>query len=203
MKFSFRRLRKSLKTKQDPEEYVRLEEELDTLLFLEKEGYINVYFGDESGFDLDPSIPYGWQPIGTYKGIVPQNSKRRNVFGLLSTKNHFVGYDVIGSINSDLIIEFMDDFVKEITQKTIIVLDNATIHKSKAFQKRREVWEAQDVYIWYLPTYSPHLNRIETLWRKIKYEWLRPNDYLNWNTLNNAIDEILANIGRKYAIAFA
>ena len=111
MKFSFRRLRKSLKTKQNPEEYLRLEEQLNSLLSLEKEDYLNVYFGDESGFNLDPSIPYGWQPIGIYKGIVPQSSKRRNVFGLLSTKNHFIGYDVVGSMNSDLIIGFIDDFV--------------------------------------------------------------------------------------------
>lgn len=203
MKFSFRRLRKSLKRKQNPEEYLRLEEQLNNLLSLEKEGYVDVYFGDESGFNLDPSIPYGWQPIGVYKGIVPQSSKRRNVFGLLSTKNHFAGYDVIGSMNSDLVIGFIDDFVNKIKQKTIIVLDNATIHKSKAFQRKKAEWEEQDLYIWYLPTYSPHLNRIEILWRKIKYEWLKPNDYLNWKTLNNAIDEILANIGKRYVINFA
>jgi transposase len=196
-------LRKSLKKKQNLDEYLRLEEQLNDLLSLEKEGHVDVYFGDESGFNLDPCIPYGWQPIGIYEGIVPQSSKRRNVFGLLSTKNHFASYDVIGSMNSDLVIGFIDDFVNKIKQKTIIVLDNATIHKSKAFQKKKTEWEEQDLYIWYLPTYSPHLNRIEILWRKIKYEWIKPNDYLNWKTLNMAIDDILANIGKKYIIDFA
>ena len=30
----------------------------------------------------------------------------------------------------------------------------------------------QDGYLFYLPTYSPHLHNIETLWRNMKYEWL-------------------------------
>jgi len=66
---------------------------------------------------LTPSIPYGWQPIGDYNAIVAQKSKRKNVFGLLSTANHFIGYDTIGSINADLLISFIDDFAQNITKK--------------------------------------------------------------------------------------
>jgi transposase len=35
----------------------------------------------------------------------------------------------------------------------------------------------------YLPPYSPHLNLAEVLWRKLKYEWLRPEDYFQAETL--------------------
>ena len=48
--------------------------------------------------------------MGEYTGIIPQKSKRRSVFGLLSTANHFVGYDTLDSINADLLISFIDDF---------------------------------------------------------------------------------------------
>jgi len=44
-----------------------------------------------------------------------------------------------------------------------------------------------------LLTYSPHLNLIETLWRKIKLEWLKPEDFENKHTLHKAINNILAN----------
>jgi transposase len=171
-------------------------------LSLEKQGDLTVYFADESGFNLTPSIPYGWQPIGEYNAIVPQKSKRRNVFGLLSTANHFVGYDTMGSINADLLISFIDDFAQNITKKTVIILDNAPFHKSNLIEDKRLEWEKKGLYIWFLPTYSPHLNRIETLWRKVKYEWLKPGDYDNWDTLTKALDNIFNNIGSIYKIKF-
>ena len=63
-------------------------------------------------------------------------------------------------------------------------------------------WCKKDLYIWFLPKYSPHLNRIETLWRKIKYQCLKPHNYTSWETLNNALDDIFINIGSKYSIQF-
>jgi transposase len=191
-----------LKPKQDAIEYQRLSQELKDLLSLEEQGKLTVYFADESGFSLTPSIPYGWQPIGQYTGIIPQKSKRQNIFGLLSTANHFVGYDTTGTINADLMIAFIDDFAQNITQKTVIILDNAPFHKSYQIEEKRLEWEEQGLHIWFLPTYSPHLNRIETLWRKAKYEWLKPSDYDNWDTLLKALDNIFTNIGVKYKIKF-
>ena len=54
----------------------------------------------------------------------------------------------------------------------------------------------------YLPTYSPELNLIEILWRKIKYEWLPLNCYVNYQTLKKAVLEILKNFGSKHRITF-
>lgn len=170
---------------------------------LEDQGYLKVYFADESGFSLDPAIPYGWQPCGKYTAIVPQKSKRRNVFGLFTRDNEFEGYDTTGSINAELLIAFIDDFALKTKQKSVIVLDNAPFHHANIFKNKIEEWAKQDVFIWFLPTYSPHLNKIETLWRKIKYEWLKPQDYLNWDTLNVALDDIFNNIGYKFKINFA
>ena len=58
-------------------------------------------------------------------------------------------------------IAFLDDFAKQIKQKTVIVLDNAPIHHSDEFQEQIAVWEEQDLHIFFLPAYSPHLNIIE------------------------------------------
>ena len=59
------------------------------------------------------------------------------------------------------------------------------------------------IYIFFLPTYSPHLNLIETLWRKIKYEWLKPQDYLNFEILTDAVESIILDVGKKYKINFS
>lgn len=195
-------MRKWLKPKQNEAEYARLAAELEELLQLEDHGYLQVYFGDESGFCLDPCVPYGWQARGQYTGIVPQKSLRRNVFGLFSRANQFAGYDTFGSMNAELLGACLDDFATTITQKTVIVLDNAPFHHAALLKGKIAEWQEQDLYLWFLPAYSPHLNLIETLWRKIKYEWLKPPHFATWQCFNEALDEILAKIGSKYTIQF-
>jgi len=53
-----------------------------------------------------------------------------------------------------------------------------------------------------LPGYSPHLNIIEILWRRMKYEWLKPSDYLSFESLTTAIKGILSKLGTEYGINF-
>ena len=74
-----------------------------------------------------------------------------------------------GSIKTEFIIEAIDKLKETLTKPSVIVLDNARIHHSKLFQSNIEKWQNQGLYIFYLPAYSPHLNRIETLWRHTKY----------------------------------
>ena len=85
---------------------------------------------------------------------------------------------------------------------SVIAVDNITIHHSNNFKDKIQEWEEQGLYIFYLPRYSPHLNLIETLWRKIKYEWLKAHHYLNWDTFVAALDYIFCNIGREFNINF-
>ncbi|MBD2768004.1 transposase [Hymenobacter sp. BT664] len=40
----------------------------------------------------------------------------------------------------------------------MLVLDNAKIHPTAAFQARLAAWEAQEGDIFYLPAYGPYLN---------------------------------------------
>jgi transposase len=54
---------------------------------------------------------------------------------------------------------------------------------------------------YFLPPYSPELNRIEILWRKIKYEWLTFKNR-DTKTLRADFNEILDNFGTKYQLSF-
>ena len=40
----------------------------------------------------------------------------------------------------------------------------------KAARENQSAWEERGLFVWFLPTYSPHLNIAEILWRKLKYE---------------------------------
>lgn len=195
-------MRRCLKSLRDSTEYNEKLNELNDLLRLEKQGFIKIYYGDESGFNLTPAVPYGWQPKGEYIGILSQKSATTNVFGLLSRDNDFEAYTLVGSMNADCLMVFIDDFACRLTQPTVIILDNAPFHHSNLISEKIRQWKELDLFIWYLPTYSPHLNIIETLWRKIKYEWLKHYDYHDKNTFDQALEHILRNIGSEFTINF-
>jgi transposase len=61
----------------------------------------------------------------------------------------------------------------------------------------------QGVFLHFIPAYSPELNLIEILWRKIKYEWLPVNSYKSYPIMKDAVLEILQRFGKKYVITFA
>ncbi|MGY6276386.1 transposase [Methylomonas sp. MgM2] len=54
---------------------------------------------------------------------------------------------------------------------------------------------------YFLPPYSPELNRIELLWHKMKYEWL-PFKTFTPDELEQAIDEIGHGFGSQYTLTF-
>ena len=64
------------------------------------------------------------------------------------------------------------------------------------------VLHRKGLYLFFLPKYSPHLNLAETFWRKAKYEWLKPADYLSFEKFKEKVIEIFANNGTKYLIKF-
>jgi transposase len=170
---------------------------------LQKENRIDLVFSDESGFQLVPNLPYGWQAKGTYIRLLPRRGKCLSVFGLLSTENKLTCYPTEQTTNAAFIIQCLDDYATKIKKPTVVIMDNAPIHRAKIMMEKRKEWESMGLSLFFLPKYCPHLNRIETLWRKIKYEWIKPKDYYSWGTFTKAVKNILASFGsNQYNIKF-
>ena len=71
---------------------------------------------------------------------------------------------------------------------TVIVLDNAGIHRSKVVRAAvPELW-AQRVYLYYLPPYSPERGAIAPVLRVIKHDELPERRYPSVPALTAAID---------------
>ncbi len=187
---------------QNLDEYEQKRLTLFTLLLLAQGGYIDLCFGDESGFSLIPTVPYGWIKKGKQACILSRHSGRVNVFGLLSTTGKLTTYQKQESLNADFIIECLNDFASTIQLPTVIVLDNAPLHRSTAFQTKQAGWEAKGLYLFFLPKYSPHLNRIERLWKQIKHSWLKAQDYLSLEHLKQALSRILTGFGTDFTLSF-
>jgi len=134
--------------------------------------------------------------------ICPEKSKRPNVFGPLPKDNDLQSCSTTGTICPNLTVAFPDGFSTRITQKTVVVLDNARIHHSGEYGRQMARWEQQDSHVFSLPTYRPHLNLIERLRLKVKYEWPKPQDYQSFEMLNDAVETILNRIGKKLKTDF-
>lgn len=71
-----------------------------------------------------------------------------------------------GTCNTELFNFWLKDvLVPALNHGQIIVLDNATFHKS---QKTKDLIEAAGCQILFLPPYSPDLNPIEVFWANLK-----------------------------------
>jgi len=165
-------------------------------------GEIDLYFGDEAGFSMQPVLPRAWQAKGERIGIFPQRDKKLNLFGIFRADNVAVTYQTKDNINSRFLISAIDDFCRYVEKPTVLVLDNAPVHRSKLFQEQLEKWQEKDLYVFFLPRYCPHLNKAETFWRKAKYEWLKPSDYASFVKYERKIKEIFNGIGLQYKVNF-
>ena len=175
---------------------------MEWLQLAAKQPHFQVVFADESGFSLTPCVPYGWQAPGQRYCLPTQRSLTQSIFGLLSQHNQLWTYWAKKSINSEFVIECLNNFVRQLNKVTLLVMDNARIHTAKAFQACLPEWEEKGLLIFYMPAYSPHLNRIERLWQKVKYEWLKAPDYASTQTLHNALRHIFHQFGKQYNILF-
>lgn len=198
----WKRVRTSLSNKKNKQQFEIAQKEIAELKQKNEQKKITLCYYDESGFTLVPKIPYAWQKVNETIEIPSSRSKSFNVLGLLSPNTYFESIVIEGTVTADIVINYFDEFAKSLTQETWVILDNAPTHKSEAFQARITEWKNKNLYLYFLPAYSPELNLIEILWRFIKYKWLAFSAYLSINHLEKALMEVLANIGTKYQITY-
>ena len=68
-----------------------------------------------------------------------------------------------------------------------LVIDNATFHKGGRIE---ELVQAAGCEVWYLPPYSPDLNRIEKCWSWLKSRIRKQLDH--FGTLREAMEHVLS-----------
>lgn len=199
----WKRMRRSVKGRRDQGEFERVQEEITALHEQEAAGEVGLYYFDESGFSLTPDVPYAWQAVGETIEIPSSRSKRLNVLGFCNKQQDFHATTVQGYVDSEIVIACFDQFCDTINKKTIVVVDNASMHTSSKFKGKLGEWEENGLIVKYLPTYSPELNLIEIVWRLIKYNWLPLSAYLSFKNLKSELQQVLDGIGSEYQINFA
>lgn len=105
-------MRKSLKSLRDPLDFAKCQRELEALQKQEDQGKIDLYYFDESGFTLDPYIPYAWQEPGTVIEIPARKSGRINVLGFMNRKNDLHPFLFEQSVDTSVVIACFEAFSK-------------------------------------------------------------------------------------------
>jgi transposase len=188
----------------DEEEYRLCKQELIEHMEAAVTGEIDLFYFDQSGFGRTPYIAYAWQDRGTTLEVPCREGKRINVMGLYSLMEATLRTEMTTeNITSAKVIDFLEDFSQTLTKFTVVVIDNASIHTAKVMTEKLPEWEERNLYLYFLPTYSPELNLIEILWRQVKYRWLSLQAYSSFESLWNNLSEIFLGIGTKYKLYFA
>ncbi len=85
-------------------------------------------------------MPYAWSPIGRpWEVTAYSRSRRLNVLGFLSRAGKLVYHTTTETVTTETVIEAFDQFViqKDPDTFAVVVLDNASMHRSKAFRRKR------------------------------------------------------------------
>jgi transposase len=203
----WKRARCGLARERDEEGFRLCEQELAEHLQASGRGEIKLLYLDESGFNGVPYIPYAWQDKGATLELPCPKGKRINVLGVLSVSEAKLDAHIPdGKMTSEFVLKVLDG-ISEKTKAddipTVLTLDNASIHTAKVVQNKRAEWEEKNLFLYFLPTYSPELNLIEILWRKIKYEWLPFDAHESYGKLRSCLERIFNGFGSEYNIIYA
>ena len=173
---------------------------------------VDLYYLDQCG--LAPTLPtsYTWARAGV-RVVVPYEApqgRRVNVLGALAplgSRRRLVWRSrtkADGLLDSTVFLDFLWREVAALPappealptgyqrgRPCAVVLDNYSVHHSKAVQAALPALEAVGVTLFYLPPYSPELNAIEPRWGRLKYEQLQVRSYQTAEALQAAVDEAL------------
>ena len=130
------------------------------------------------------------------KGSKPQlpfwfSSVKANIFGaLVDGKKMF--FDWYEGLNAHSFVEFLKKFIPTLNpnKKYVFILDNASAHKAKMTMEFIKSL-SYNIYIEYIPPYSPQLNCIETCWKIVRHEVTISNFFKTIEKLKEGVEMFL------------
>jgi len=206
--YAWKRCRRSLRAQRDPAAFAACQDRLRELHQAEARHEVAVVYVDECRFSRQAPVPYAWQRRGQPPVELPavRGSGGHSVLGFWQA--HAPGqplqaYVRAGALTADLFVLAVTDFAQSLDRPTVLVLDNASIHRAHVVRACHAEWAASGLTLLFLPPYSPELNHIELLWHRCKHYWVRPEDYQSDHTLLQRIEYVLNRIGKNYTVTFA
>jgi putative transposase len=201
MKSRYRRTASTVKHKQDPAKAARAGVVLGHLADRAESGMIELFYLDECGFA--PSLPngYSWCLPGHRKLVRYEYPQGRRV-NVLATYNPFVPASRLAATAFERTLTSADllECLRALPAASVprvVVLDNAGMHTSKAVKARRKELAGRGIYLYYLPAYSPELNRIEPVFKQVKHHEIPRRSHTSKAELRASVESGFDSYGRK------
>jgi transposase len=129
----------------------------------------------------------------------PAGRKRFNVLGAVDalTKELITVVNET-TVNAETVCQLLVKLAAHVTEGSItVVLDNARYQKYALVQ---EYAAALGIELLYLPSFSPHLNLIERLWRFVRKECLYSHYYATYPEFRAARETCLTTAHREHRL---
>ena len=151
--------------RQDPKKRKAFLHELKELI---EQPDVDIWYADETGVEGEPKGRRLWAQKGSKPRIVKNGDHiRLNILGMVRPRDgEFFAIEASHS-DTDVFQVFLDQAarcIKPKRTKNILIVDNASWHTSPKLN-----WHFFQPK--YLPSYSPDLNPIESLWLILKNNW--------------------------------
>jgi transposase len=113
---------------------------------------------------------------------------------------HGLEEDEVGVIDSEVFLAFVwqlagrpveapEDGRRE--RPLVVVVDNYQVHKSAGVKAELPALNRAEIYLFYLPSYSPELSEMEPIWRDVKYRRLTTRSHRQLGTLKPDVERAL------------
>jgi transposase len=135
---------------------------------MQKYGSQNIVYFDESGFASESYRPHGWARMGqkVFGLISGNNRKATNLIMAQRGKEWLAPMLFTGSCHTETVNQWLEKMLMpELTQPSVIVMDNARFHNKEQIQT---IIEKDGHVLLSLPRYSPDFNPIEQSFATIK-----------------------------------
>jgi putative transposase len=153
-----------------------------------------LFYLDESGFS--PSLPtgYSWCLPGQRKRVRYEYPQGRRVNALatyepLAPVPRLDAVPFERTLTSDDLLAYLRDRLPAAGVPRVVVLDNAGIHTSKVVRAARPGLAKLGIYLYYLPAYSPELNRIEPVFKQVKHHDMPTRSFTTKADLRKAVED--------------
>jgi transposase len=197
----YRRTASTVKHKQDPAQAARAGAILGHLIERAEAGLLDLFYLDECGFA--PALPtgYSWSLPGQRKRVAYEYPQGRRV-NVLATYRPFGDAPRlrVEAVERTLTSEDLLAYLRGLPASRVprvVVLDNAGLHVRKVVKAQRKELARRRIFLYFLPPYSPELNRIEPVFKQIKHHEIPRRSHKSKAELRASVEGGFESYGRK------
>jgi transposase len=152
---------------------------------------VDVWFGDESGFEGDPRPRRRWDRKGNKTRITKNGDHvRMNVIGAVCPRTGEFFAIEASHVDTDMFQAFLDEANRRLQperKRNILIVDNASWHRRACLD-----WGCFEPL--FLPAYSPDFNPIERIWLIMKARWFNHHVCKNRDALIARLDQAILDV---------